>query len=448
MPQQEDAPAGAATAKPAPPASVTHFGLNLVALVVVLVTLYVLRQRQVPVVEAVPVLCVVTAIPIVLLDLSVLRVHRRETTGLDWGKAFDFDLRRVLTKLLGLAFTLGLIALTYWVTVEYHGSFYDPLYNALVKYWRWLTVATIAYVALVDGKMREPRDGYWQMGRVVLLRLDDARAWDIANHLRGWLVKAFFFPLMFVWLHGNVREVLTFSFAGWPNVRLHDFLNSLLYLLDLLFTTVGYALSMRVIDTHLRTAEPTMFGWAVALFCYQPFYSVFERNYVSYGGNYFGAWLAHSPGVMNVWSAAILGLVTIYVLATIAFGVRFSNLTHRGILTNGPYRYTKHPAYISKNLSWWLIAIPFLPLTGWENAVRHSLALGCINMIYFLRARTEERHLSRDPTYVAYALWINEHGTLAFLGRWFPLLKYKPPANMATQPQPEAGGARVRGIPS
>jgi len=110
----------------------------------------------------------------------------------------------------------------------------------------------------------------------------------------------------------------------------------------------------------------------------------------------------------------------------VTFGVRFSNLTHRGILTNGPYRFTKHPAYITKNLSWWLISIPFLhaPATA---AIRHSIALGCINTIYFLRARTEERHLSRDPVYVAYALWMNEHGVLRFLGRWIPALRYKAP---------------------
>jgi hypothetical protein len=47
--------------------------------------------------------------------------------------------------------------------------------------------------------------------------------------------------------------------------------------------------------------------------------------------------------------------------------------------------------------------------------------------MYFMRAKTEERHLSRDPVYVQYALWMNEHGVLRFLNR-IPGLKYKPPA--------------------
>jgi hypothetical protein len=72
--------------------------------------------------------------------------------------------------------------------------------------------------------------------------------------------------------------------------------------------------------------------------------------------------------------------------------------------------------------------VPFLPYHGWADALRNSLALGGVNTIYFLRAKTEERHLSRDPIYVEYALWMNEHGTLAFLGRWFPWLQYTAPA--------------------
>jgi protein-S-isoprenylcysteine O-methyltransferase Ste14 len=419
--------AAGGTAAKLPP-SVTHFGLNLVALAAVIVTMYVLRERKAEVGDAVFALCAAAAAPIVLLDLLVLRVYRRESTGLDWKKGFDLQPGRVVTKLVGLAFTLGLIRLAYWVFPEYHGKFYDPFYYAL-DHNKWVLIAvSVVYVALVDGLMREPRDAYWQLGRLVLGNGSDAKREVMKNHFLGWLVKAFFFPLMLVWLTQNVTEVLHFNLAEW-STRSYDFMNTSLYLLDLLFTTVGYALSLRILDTQLRTAEPTMFGWFVALFCYQPFFSTFEHQYVSYGGVNFSSALAFAPHLRNLCGSVILILVGIYVSATIAFGVRFSNLTHRGILTNGPYRYTKHPAYISKNLSWWLISLPFLPVNGFGDAVRHTCALGCINMIYFLRARTEEKHLSRDPTYVAYALWINENGTFAFLGKWFPILKYKPPVD-------------------
>ncbi|MBV9947519.1 MAG: hypothetical protein JOZ69_11760 [Myxococcales bacterium] len=425
---------------PGRPPSVTSFPLNCLALFPVLGALYWLHTRYGEIVDheaerrflamSTRVLLAAVAVPIVILDVLVLRVHRRASTGLDWWRQESPRLERVLTKLLGLAVTVGLIALAYWTFPEYHGSFYDPLWGILYDY-RWALVLTaILYFAMLDGVMRDPYDAYWQLGRVALLRPRDAKTFDVANHFRGWLVKAFFFPLMFVWLSGSVRSLVSFDFAGAAvdNVRVYDYLNTLVFGLDLLFTTAGYALSLRIIDTQIRTAEPTMYGWIVALFCYQPFYSLFERMYVPYGGGVdFAAWLHPYPTLKWIWAGAIVALISIYTLATVAFGVRFSNLTHRGILTGGPYRFTKHPAYITKNLSWWLVSVPFMHgpfLVG----LQHCLALGCINMIYFLRARTEERHLSRDPDYVAYALWMNEHGVLAFLGRWVPLLRYRPPA--------------------
>jgi protein-S-isoprenylcysteine O-methyltransferase Ste14 len=424
-------------AKPRLPASVTHFGLNLVGLASILGTLAFLRTRSFSLQDNVFALLGAAAVPIVLLDVLVLKVHRRASTGLDWDKPFTPDYARVGTKLLGLAATVGLIALAYWAFSEYHGSFYDPFYHGLRRVWLPLVVGAPAYIVLVDGVMIEPRDGYWQLGRVLLGHREDARGSVLANHFRTWLVKAFFLPLMLVWMHGESRTLIRFDFStvDWSNLRLYDFLYSLIFGVDLILATVGYILSFRVIDTHVRSAEPTMTGWVVALFCYQPFYGLMEAQFVRYSSDFsFGSWLAPWQGARIAWAALIVTLISIYTLATVSFGVRFSNLTHRGILTNGPYRFTKHPAYVAKNISWWLISIPFIPHTGVLDAIRHSMLLGCINTMYFLRARTEERHLSRDPVYVAYALWMNEHGVLRFLGKWIPALKYKAPAEAIAEP--------------
>jgi hypothetical protein len=112
----------------------------------------------------------------------------------------------------------------------------------------------------------------------------------------------------------------------------------------------------------------------------------------------------------------------------VTFGCRFSNLTHRGILTNGPFALTKHPHYLFKNISWWLVVVPFISKTSFLDSVRACLMLAMFNFIYFMRARTEERHLSRDPAYVAYALWMNDHSIMSWLGRIAPVFRYKPPA--------------------
>jgi protein-S-isoprenylcysteine O-methyltransferase Ste14 len=75
----------------------------------------------------------------------------------------------------------------------------------------------------------------------------------------------------------------------------------------------------------------------------------------------------------------------------------------------------KHPAYLSKNLSWWMISVPFVACAGWWTAVQSCLMLGAANLIYYLRARTEERHLAADPAYRDYREFIASHGLWAYL---------------------------------
>ena len=70
-------------------------------------------------------------------------------------------------------------------------------------------------------------------------------------------------------------------------------------------------------------------------------------------------------------SAMLLG-VGVYAWATLALGLRASNLTNRGIVTTGPYRWLRHPAYVAKNLSWWIGATPLVV----KFASTRSLASG------------------------------------------------------------------------
>ena len=91
----------------------------------------------------------------------------------------------------------------------------------------------------------------------------------------------------------------------------------------------------------------------------------------------------------------------VYSLASVALGFRASNLTHRGIVSWGPYRFVRHPAYMCKNLAWWIGGIPIL-MGVFSQDSGNSLFIAfllafltacCWSGIYFLRAITEERHL-------------------------------------------------------
>ena len=117
---------------------------------------------------------------------------------------------------------------------------------------------------------------------------------------------------------------------------------------------------------------------------------------------------------MALWGGWLVVLTGMYAWATVVFGLRFSNLTYRGVITHGPYRFTRHPAYLSKNLFWWSAALPFLVTNGGLlEAVRNVVGLALVSGIYYWRARTEEAHLLReDAKYREYHAWMSRNGPL------------------------------------
>jgi protein-S-isoprenylcysteine O-methyltransferase Ste14 len=359
----------------------------------------------------------VNALGVFLPDLLWQKVHQRVLGPL----AQSADWLRVMTKSLGLAGSVGFIALLYWLFPEYRSenSFYGRYWTALQVVLPVWAILAVPYIYWVDRRMPQPRDGLWQMGRLLQGRWGDVEARAVGQHLLGWLVKGFFLPLMFTYFCDDLGRMLFYDYDRIDNFRgLYDWGYVALYFVDVSLVSMNYVMSFRATDTHIRSVEPTGLGWLAALVCYQPFWSLISRQYLDYDPDIpWGAWLAGSPWLYDIWGTLILVLVAIYVWATIAFGARFSNLTHRGIITSGPYRYTKHPAYLSKNLSWWLISMPFMWRGSVTEALRHSILLLALNGVYYVRAKTEERHLAWDPTYVAYARWIEAHGVLRFLDR-------------------------------
>jgi protein-S-isoprenylcysteine O-methyltransferase Ste14 len=417
-----------------PPRSATSFTLALVALAAGLGSIWAIDparglglDRFLAYLPLVP--CLVVVLVIAVAELAVPRLATRSNGALTGSMQRALDLSRVAVRLCGLIGTLGLVAALYWLLPEYRGSFYAP-------YWQFLRAIAPAgvlvplYFLWSDTRLQDPQDEYLSFGNLVLGRWDRVQWPLVRHHLLSWGVKGFFLPLMTVYLNDEIRAL----FNLWTGIAQgtwssYDLFYHLSYSTDLLFCVVGYATSMRLFDSQIRSVEPTVFGWLVAILCYQPFYSVIGKYYFQYDDNiYWDNWLQPWPDARAIWGSLIIFLTCIYALCTVAFGLRFSNLTHRGIITAGPYRYSKHPAYLAKNLSWWLISVPFISELGWAAALRNCCLLALLNLVYYARARTEERHLSRDPAYVAYALWMNDHGLLRGLARLLPILRYRAPA--------------------
>lgn len=225
---------------------------------------------------------------------------------------------------------------------------------------------------------------------------------------------------MFGFLAKNISDFLTGS-PEWSLIAVVLWLANAAILLELLVVVCGYTLTMRLIDTHIRSPNNVLLGWIACLICYAPFNALTLRPLFPYhDGHEWHHWFGEIAWLAAPWGLMLVASYGLWVWATVIFGLRWSNLTNRGIITNGPYRFTKHPGYIAKSLFWWLTAVPFLSADGWLAAASHSLMLIGVNVVYFLRAKTEERHLMQDPVYAAYAAWISKHSVIARLrGRMF-----------------------------
>ena len=365
---------------------------------------------------------VAAALPMVVVSLVKDKVHRRASTGIDWTKprpvATIIDIS--ITKLAGLWATWAVIGALYCIARWHWDGPYLLSMQVLGTLAGPLFVASIPYVIWLDRVLVEPRDGAWHFGAMLIGReaFDPAQVW---HHARAWAVKGFFTAFMISIVPGGFGILVANDWA--PQlanpVALAGLLITAMFVLDAQIGTVGYIMTMKPLDAQIRSANPFLAGWLAALVCYPPFQLMQGNGPLYYQTNTrnWAFWYEGHDLVLWVWAAALVVLAAIYAWATVAFGLRFSNLTYRGVLTNGPYRFTKHPAYLAKNTFWWLETLPFLVVShSLTDMVRNTFFLACVSAIYFWRAKTEEAHLlAEDPKYRAYADWMAQHGLITRL---------------------------------
>lgn len=319
---------------------------------------------------------------------------------------------RLQLRLLGLMACLLFLLLTYSVFRQFATSYISGFVLLLP------VIAPVCLGWALWMLFRAPRgrglDSLESLGlALVHLRRRRFGASD-RQAMLGWLVKAFYLPLMISSAQAFLEIAFTLGAGqhGWW--KFYTMAYQTLFAVDTTFAAIGYCSTSRRIGAQIRSTEPTLIGWMVALVCYPPLNLLVLNRWLAYRDGYeWHHWLAGQPVLLFAWGAAILTSTALYVWATVAFGPRFSNLTNRGIITSGPYSLFKHPSYLGKNFAWWFISIPFISAAGPLAAATHCAALLAINGIYILRAKTEEQHLMRDPDYQAYSHWIANNGVLA-----------------------------------
>jgi protein-S-isoprenylcysteine O-methyltransferase Ste14 len=365
------------------------------------------------------------ATPIAVVELCFLKVHRRQSTGLDWTNPRAIDLTRIRLKFIGLSASVAAVVLAHWLFGFYQSADLEMPKLALALALPILVPVSLVYIALVDRVMVSPEDGYWQVGRLLSGRPADRNA--LRDHALGWAIKGFFWPIMFTYLVTTIARLQAEPFIG-SHIDATLWLARLAVILDLTVACVGYLCTLRIFDARIRSANPYLVGWLATLSCYAPFNRlVFGVIASSTDRLDWHQWMRGMDWISFPWAAMILLSFAIWVWANACFGLRFSNLTNRGILTEGPFRFTKHPSYVSKNIFFWLTQVPFISAAGPLAAFKACVLMAVLSATYFARARYEERHLSEDPAYVAYAAYIERHGMFRRLGHWIPAIRFRLP---------------------
>ena len=407
------------------PISAVSNGVGLAGLIGLLGWAIVARNLRFDGPDAALVALAACGLPMLAWSLLIDRVHRNRSTGIDWGTpprpaAGSIDIS--LVKLVGLWTIWGAIGCLYCIGRWYWSGNYLFAMQLLGAAALPLLIVSVPYVLWLDRRLKEPRDGAWHFGRLVIGRPQGVEPAIVQDFLLGWAVKAFFLAFMISIVPGNWADVVRApadEITAGP-VQLVRFLIAAMFMVDVTFATVGYALTLKPLDAHIRSANPFAAGWTAALICYPPFILMNPGGPLDYhpGTADWSYWLRSQPALLALIGAVLVVLTGIYAWATVAFGIRFSNLTHRGIITHGPYAFSKHPAYLAKNLFWWLATLPFLAASGSiVDAIRNSVILAIVSIVYYWRARTEERHLSADPVYRDYAAWMERNGPIPRLFR-------------------------------
>jgi protein-S-isoprenylcysteine O-methyltransferase Ste14 len=327
---------------------------------------------------------------------------------------------------------LGLISLAFgfYETAGEYGfqnsgqGYYRPWF-AVMEWFRTIYLyGGLPYVLLTRALQHSPSSDRKQaaftvmkMARRVFARVTRGAVDAIApfdrydkSAILGLVVKLFFVPLMTVFFADQfVHLVKNYDYLRNPDIKValrdvHNVSYTVIFSVDVGLAWCGYVLSSRWIKNTLFSVEPTWEGWAVALLCYPPINRTMGVYYGTPGEN--GFFSIPNQSVVTFFAICSILSFTVYTSATVMFGLRFSNLTHRGIITTGPYALIRHPAYASKNFSWWCVMLPYALYEIWRDrsAVPLLQVLGMVIMsgLYYRRAITEEQHLSRDAEYRLY----------------------------------------------
>lgn len=264
------------------------------------------------------------------------------------------------------------------------------------------------YLRFTSSRMTEPQDEYAQLG-YCLLRQKKFVWLEHKPLILKSVVKLLFIPIMAGALFDTTEFLLMFNWESKPLVVVAGIFSFGLAF-DLVIATIGYVFASKLFNNEVKSTDPYPSGWLVCLICYPPLLVAYHWIKQQADNLLWHDWLNADQPLYWFWAFMITITWITYWISTASFGWRFSNLTWRGLVNTGPYAYTKHPAYIAKNIYWWMHTVPFWGVSNSYELIRNLAGMLFVSAVYYLRARTEERHLMAFKEYQDYAAYIAEYG--------------------------------------
>lgn len=215
------------------------------------------------------------------------------------------------------------------------------------------------------------------------------------------LLEFLFIPIMLVVVLSNGRGLLADASHILQGYLIVDFdviyamVVAAIFLIDTLVFLFGYTFASKHLDNRIKSVDPTLFGWAIALCTYPPFNDYTARLFpmVQTGNGLF----ADSLVIVRAIQLVILLCHFCFLAATLSLGAKASNLTSRGVVRRGMYGVVRHPAYTAKLMAWLFTGIIY------AFSVQYFVSWLGFVVIYTLRALSEEWHLEEtDAEYSKY----------------------------------------------
>ena len=217
-------------------------------------------------------------------------------------------------------------------------------------------------------------------------------------------MRGYFIPFMVIQVYVNINDSIVYSdnnFRGYDLLTILMWTSAILWLTDTLNASMSYCIESRWIENRSRSIDMTAGGWLVCLACYAPLNNITGSLFP------FGPFAASKypdsifiQDITFIYFIKILEITVLifHVYADCSLGPSIANITFKKLQTRGLYGIIRHPGTTFKLLLWWVQAGFYREFWRIDFLFGHLMW----NLLYILRAITEERHLGKFEEYREY----------------------------------------------